>query len=263
MRDKFRVNFRMVFPMAILCFLLYLWLGFSAFGKGDDIPAGGYDLVKIVPYLLVFMIALLGVNVIWTLGIGILAALAIGFSTASLNLREALVAINGGFAGMFELSVLCLVIGGTVGIIRHNGGIAFLLHQVSRRIRNAAGAELGIAFLTALVNVCIANNTIAVLIVGPIAKEISDKNKLEPKRVASILDTMSCFAQGLIPYGAQMLAALAAAKLHFDRHGIPERMLSPLDVMQYLYYPFLIGVATVLFALVRRSPKKLTKQQPK
>jgi len=256
MRDKFRVNFRMVFPMAVLCFLLYLWLGFSAFGKGEEIPSGEYEWVKIVPYLLVFTIALLGVNVIWTLGIGILAALAIGFFTDSLTLREALTAINGGFEGMFELSVLCLVIGGTVGIIRHNGGIAFLLHQVSRRIRSTAGAELGIAFLTALVNVCIANNTIAVLIVGPIAKEIADKNKLEPKRVASILDTMSCFAQGLIPYGAQLLAALAAAKIHFDQHGMPEQMLSPLAVMQYLYYPFLIGAATVVFAVFPRKKSR-------
>jgi len=255
MKEKFKVNFRMVFPMAVLCFFLYIWLGFATFNEGKDLVVGDYTLIKIIPYVLVFVIALLGINVVWTLGIGILAAIAIGFLTGSLNFIDALQAINNGFAGMFELSMLCLIIGGVVGIIRYNGGITFLLHQVSKRIKNAKGAELGIAFLTLLVDICIANNTIAIVIVGPIAKDISDKNKLEPRRVASILDTMSCFGQGIIPYGAQLLAALVAAKIYFEQQGNLQQMISPLDIMQYLYYPFLIGIATVLFVLFRKRPK--------
>ncbi|SFS30947.1 Na+/H+ antiporter NhaC family protein [Sphingobacterium wenxiniae] len=252
MRDKFRVNFRIVFPVAVICFCLYVGLGFWSFGEGTNIVVGESSFVKIIPYILVFVIALLGVNVIWTLGIGVLSASLVGLGTGSINFLEALQAINIGFAGMFELSLLCLIIGGIVGIIRYNGGIEFLLHQVSKRIKNARGAELGIAFLTMLVDICIANNTIAIVIVGPLAKDISDKNQLEPKRVASILDTMSCFAQGIIPYGAQMLAALAAAKIYFEQQDNLQAMISPLDIIQYLYYPFLIGLATILFILFRK-----------
>jgi len=147
--------------------------------------------------------------------------------------------------------VLCLIIGGVVGIIRFNGGIDYLLNQVTKRVNSKKKAELGIAFLVSLVNLAIANNTITIIIVGPIAKDISDKNGLNGPRVASILDTISCFIQGLVPYGAQLLAALAAANLVLRDQQ--QDLLSPLEVMQYLYYPFLIGLVTFLFILFRKK----------
>lgn len=252
MREKFKVNFRIVFPMALFCILIYWWLGHQSFSAIADLEVGGYELIKVLPYALVFVLALVGINVIWTLGIGILVAMLIGFVTGSIDFIQSLQAINTGFAGMFELSIMCLIIGGVVGVIRSNGGIDFLLYQVSKRAKSSRTAELGIAVMTFLVDICIANNTIAIVIVGPLAKEIGDKNNVEPRRVASIMDTISCCAQGLIPYGAQMLAALAAAKIFFEQQGNIEAMLSPLDIMKYLYYPVLIGIATLLFIVFKK-----------
>src|SRR5690606_13170901 len=217
----------------------------------SNMNVGDFELIKILPYVLVFILALSGLNVIWTLGIGILSAAIIGLSTGSIDFLTVLKSINDGFAGMFELSILCLIIGGVVGIIRLNGGIEFLLNAVTKRINSKKRAELGIAFLTGLVNLAIANNTITIVIVGPIAKEISDKNGLDGKRVASILDTISCFIQGLVPYGAQILAALAAANMLLSERQLP--LLSPIDILQYLYYPVLLGVVTLLFIIFRKE----------
>lgn len=141
---------------------------------------------------------------------------------------------------MFELSLICIVIGGIVGLIRYNGGIDFILNHISRKIRSARGGEFGIASLTALVNAALANNTITILIVGPLAKTIADKNGIDPRRSASILDTISCFVQGFLPYGAQMLAAMAIAGSR----------ISPFDIMKELYYPYLLGICTIVFILI-------------
>lgn len=237
MKDKFIVNFRIVAPVALLTCLIYWFVGRDFFGTQIDIQTLDYELIKIFPYLSVLILALLGLNVVWTLVIGILLSLMVGLLTGAIGFYESIQAISVGFEGMFELSILCLIIGGVVGIIRHNGGIDYLLYQVGSRVNSSRKAELGIAFLVATVNAAIANNTIAIVIVGPLAKEIADKNNVDPKRSASILDTISCFMQGVLPYGAQILAALAAASY----------VVSPFDIIQYLYYPFLIGIATLLF----------------
>jgi Na+/H+ antiporter NhaC len=202
----------------------------------------------------VFVLALSGLNVIWTLGIGILCAAIIGVSTGSIDFLSILKSINDGFAGMFELSILCLIIGGVVGIIRMNGGIDYLLHVVTKKINSKKRAELSIAFLVSLVNLAIANNTITIVIVGPIAKDISDENGLNGGRVASILDTISCFIQGLVPYGAQILAALAAANVVLSEES--KTLLSPIDIMQYLYYPVLMGLVAFLFIIFRKDKKE-------
>lgn len=250
MKDKFIVNLRIVAPVALLTCVIYWFVGRKFFGAQMDIPALDYELIKIFPYLSVLILALLGLNVIWTLVTGILLSLIIGLWTGSVGFFESMQAISSGFEGMFELSILCLIIGGVVGIIRHNGGIDYLLHQVGSRVNSPKKAELGIAFLVATVNAAIANNTIAIVIVGPLAKEIADKNKVDLKRSASILDTTSCFMQGVLPYGAQILAALAAASY----------MLSPFDIIQYLYYPFLIGFATLFFIFFERKYLKKVNQ---
>lgn len=250
MRDKFRVNFAIVFPVAILVSVIYYFLGIQFEQRMNMLSVQDYELVKVVPYLVVFVLALSGVQVIWTLGIGVLVALLIGLSTTDMTILESISSINAGLASMFELSILCLIIGGVVGVIRFNGGIDYLLDTILRKIKSRKGAELWIAALTAVVNLALANNTITIVIVGPIAKEISNKFSLDSKRVASILDTISCFVQGIIPYGAQILAALAAAAVVFE--GQPGKIPSPFELIQYLYYPFLTGLATLLFIFISK-----------
>lgn len=244
MAEKFKVNFRLVMPVALLVMIIYGIQGSSFLPEGQIFRVSSYEPIKILPYLAVFILALSGVNVVWALGIGILCACLIGLISGSIEVFGVLASINDGMAGMFELSILCLVIGGVVGIIRMNGGIDYLLAMVTKRIHSKKRAELGIAFLVALVNLAIANNTITIIIVGPIAKTISDQNDLKGNRVASILDTVSCFVQGIVPYGAQILAGLAAANLYLADNQLDS--LSPLSIMQYLYYPFLTGIVTVL-----------------
>lgn len=255
MREKFKVNFAIVMPVAVLVFIIYYFQGAALVQHLDQLNVGDYELIKILPYVLVFILALLGVQVIWTLGIGIITALVIGMTTGDITFLESIKAINNGFAGMFELSILCLIIGGVVGIIRYNGGIDYLLNVVLRNIKSRRGAEFGIAFLTVLVNFALANNTITIVIVGPIAKEISERFDLVPKRVASILDTVSCFVQGLIPYGAQILAALATTAIIADSE-LGKPTITPFELIQYLYYPLLTGVATLLFIIFRKDKKK-------
>ena len=146
---------------------------------------------------------------------------------------------------MFELSMICLVIGGIVGLIKYYGGIDYILHHTLKKINTPRGGEFGIAALTALVNATLANNTITILIVGPLAKNIADENNIDLRRSASILDTISCFVQGVLPYGAQMLAALAVA----------QQQISPFDIMSKLYYPYLLGASTLLFILFRKKSR--------
>ncbi len=251
MRDKFKANFLIVFPVAVLVFIIYCFQGASFVENVGNLEVKDYELIKVLPYVLVFVLALVGVQVIWTLGIGIIGTLLIGLYTNSINVLDSIKSVNSGFAGMFELSLLCLIIGGVVGIIRYNGGIDFLLNSVLKNINSKRGAEVGIASLTALVNFALANNTITILIVGPLAKEISNRFDLAPKRVASILDTTSCFIQGVIPYGAQILAALAASSLVLGEAVTPT--ISPIELISYLYYPFLTGVATLCFILFRKN----------
>lgn len=254
MKEKFRVNFKLVLPVAIIVMIIYGFQGFNMLNNAHDMQIGDYELIKILPYIIVFILALSGLSVIWTLGVGILSAAIIGISTGSIDFLSILKSINDGFAGMFELSILCLIIGGVVGIIRMNGGIDYLLHVVTKKINSKKRAELSIAFLVSLVNLAIANNTITIVIVGPIAKDISDENGLNGGRVASILDTISCFIQGLVPYGAQILAALAAANVVLSEEG--KTLLSPIDIMQYLYYPVLMGLVAFLFIIFRKDKKE-------
>lgn len=241
MRDKFKVNFWIALPPAAITFLLYTFLNpiesTTAFQGSLD-----YSLIKIVPYIFILAAALLGLHVIWVLVVGIIMTLSIGLWTNSFDFWTALSSLNDGMASMFELSLVCITIGGIVGLIKYYGGIDYILYHVSRWIKTPKGAELGIASLTAFVNATIANNTITILIVGPLAKNIANKNNVDPRRSASILDTISCFIQGFLPYGAQILAALAAANM----------VLSPFDILKNLYYPYLLGISTLLFIFLRK-----------
>jgi Na+/H+ antiporter NhaC len=240
MIDKFKVNFWIALPPCLITFFIYVFSGSS--NSVAPLTGTDYTLIKILPYIFVIVAALFRLHVIWVLVLGIFMTMVIGISTASTDFWTSINAMNAGMAGMFELSLICIIIGGIVGLIRLYGGIDYILYTVSRFIKSTRTGELGIAALTTLVNAALANNTITILIVGPVAKSIATQNQIEPRRSASILDTMSCFVQGFLPYGAQVLAALAATSF----------TISPVEVLSHLYYPYLLGASTLLFILFKK-----------
>lgn len=241
MKDKFKMNFLVVLPAAIITMLIF---AFITAGNNSSIAENySYNILAVIPYLAVLIAALLGLNVLYVLVGGTILSGAIGIIIGSFNLITFLQAIGKGIASMSDLVIISLIIGGMVELIKHNGGIDFLLHFITSKVKSQKGAELGIAALVSLVDVCTANNTIAIVTLGPIAKDISNQYDIEPRRSASILDTFSCVFQGIIPYGAQLLSAAALAKI------------TSFDIMRYLYYPYLMGISALLAILLIPSTK--------
>ena len=241
MKDKFKTNFKVVLPAAIIAIIVYIVLG-----NGAQVASASYDynLIKVIPYLGILVAALLGVNVIMVLTGGIVLASGIGFLTNSLTVNTFLDSVSSGISGMSETIIIALLIGGIVNVVKENGGIDFILNLITSRIKTKTGAELGIGALVGIVDACTANNTIAIVTVGPIAKNISNKYGLESTRIAGILDMFSCAMQGVIPYGAQLLSAAAIASV------------SPIEIMKYLFYPYLMGICAVIFITVFKSRSK-------
>ncbi len=244
MKEKFKINFRLVLPAAIITFFAYYFITPDAVTYTKT-EIYWFEGIKVIPYLFVFGLALVGLNVIWTLGIGIVATIIIGIIFKSIDYTSGITSIQTGISSMFDLSMICILIGGLIGILRFHGGIEYLLHHVSQKINSRKKAELTISFLTGLVNSALANNTLAILLVGPLAKEIVQKNDVDPARSASILDTTSCFVQGIIPYGAQLLTAIT----------ISNYTTSPIAVIVYLFYPFLTGISTILNIIFKKNKK--------
>lgn len=241
MRSKFRTNFLLVMPAAITSLLIYAFSGNSI----EDIATTAIsptDIIKCIPYIIVIITALIGVNVLMVLIIGIATAAAIGLATESIGSISIFTEMGNGIMGMCELIIVTMLAGGLLEIVRLNGGIDFLIRIVTLRVRTRRAAETAIATLTALANLCTANNTIAILTVGNISRDIAKKSGISPRRSASIMDTTSCFVQGIIPYGAQLLMASGLAKV------------SPLAIIPNLYYPMLIGV-TILLSIAMQRPK--------
>jgi Na+/H+ antiporter NhaC len=247
MKDKFKVNFFIVLPAAIITAVLF---GVITVGEQAEITNPSFQWVKILPYLGVLAAALMGVNVLVVLAGGILLAGMIGLLDGSYSAMGLIQAIGKGIAGMQELSLLAILISGMVEVIKHNGGIDYLLQLVTRNVKSKKGAQFGIAGLVSLTNLSTANNTISILIAGPLAKNIADQYDIDPRKSASILDIFSCCFQGLIPYGAQMLAAAGVASI------------SPFSILQYSFYPILIGVCG-LIAIVLDYPKLKTPKEVK
>ncbi len=237
LRDKFRVNLRIVAPAALLTLALYLFAGAPDVGP---VAVETVAWVKVVPYLLVLVAALLGLHVMAVLLLGILTTGAIGLATASFDLFGWCGELGAGMVGMGELIIITLLAGGMLETIRRGGGIDFLIDRLTRRLHGPRGAQGAIAALVCLANLCTANNTIAILTVGPIAADIADRFGVDRRKSASLLDTFSCFTQGLLPYGAQMLMAAGLAAI------------SPLEIMAHLYYPLLLGLCAVAAIFVRR-----------
>lgn len=240
MSDKFKVNLRIVAPAAVAVAIIYIVLGHNA---AYTSPAEHISWLHLVPYILVIGLAMSGINVIEVLAIGIAANAVIGFSQGSLTWAGWLEGIGRGIAGMGDLIIVTMLSGGMLEIIRHNGGIDYLVQILTRRISGKRGAEFSIAALVSLANVCTANNTIAILTTGRIAKDITERFKLDSRKTASILDTFSCMVQGILPYGAQMLMASGLA-------GI-----SSIAIIKYLFYPYTMGLFA-LAAIFFRYPRK-------
>ena len=230
MKDKFRTNLRIVLPFALLTALLYFFVGSHA---NTAYAAQSIKWLHVLPYLAVFIAALCGVNVIPVLLGGTLLAGLIGLTTGAFQIWGWTGAMGQGINGMSELIVVTLLAGGMLEMIRLNGGFAWIIQKMTAHTNSVRGAELSIAGLVGLANLCTANNTIALIMAGPIAKEIATRFKIPAKRSASLLDIFSCFVQGIIPYGAQLLMAAGLAQL------------SPLSIMKYLYYPYLLGVGAL------------------
>ena len=240
LKDKFKVNLLIVLPAAIITVILIAVRTSNYNVELDQVYT--YELIKIVPYVLVLIGALLGVNVFALLSGGTIFASLVGIYTGSFDLFGAIEAINIGMSGMFELSMISITIGGLVELIKLNGGIDFILYFISSRIKSKKGAEFGIAALASIVDLCTANNTIAIVMAGPLAKNIADEFEIDPRKSASILDIFSACWQGIIPYGAQLLTAAGLIAI------------SPVDIIPYLYYPGLMGIFGMI-AIVLGVPK--------
>ena len=240
MTDKFKVNLRIVGPAAIIVAVIYVILGSSV----STVPQSGpIEWLLLIPYILVIILALAGVNVVAVLCIGIAVNGVLGFARGSFAWSGFLEAIGNGISGMGDLIIVTLLAGGMLELIRVNGGLDYIVEAMTRRIRGKRGAEFSIAALVSLANLCTANNTIAIITVGRIARDISVRFGLDPRKSASILDTFSCLVQGLIPYGAQLLMAAGLA-------GI-----SSISIIGYLYYPVVMGLCAIL-AIVFRLPRR-------
>ncbi|PAD21943.1 Na+/H+ antiporter NhaC family protein [Terribacillus saccharophilus] len=246
MKDKFKVNFWIVLPAAIVTCII---LGFIAMGESAQVEHISYNWIKIIPYVLVIVFALIGMNVFLVLVLGIVLAGAVGLIDGSYHFMSLMQQIGDGMAGMYEIAFLAILIAGMVEIIKFNGGIDYILHLATRRIKTKKGAEFSIAGLVSLTDVSTANNTISILITGPLAKNIADQYGIEPRKSASILDLFSCSIQGLLPYGAQLLTAATVA-------GI-----SPISIIPYSFYPIMIGICGIIAILIGYPKKKNTSEE--
>ncbi|PHV72055.1 sodium:proton antiporter [Sporanaerobium hydrogeniformans] len=245
LKDKFKVNFFIVLPAAVVTLLLLIIMT----GQYESIETEkySYELIKVVPYVAILIGALAGLNVFVLLGGGTLFAGLIGVFTGSFTVFEGIEAVAAGIMGMSEIALLSIIIGGTLALIKENGGIDYVLYFITSRIKSKKGAELGIAALVGAVDVCTANNTIAIVMAGPLAKDIAEQYAIDPRRSASILDIFSACFQGIIPYGAQLLVAAGLG-------GI-----SPMEILRYLHYPLLMGLCGILaivFGFPNLKPKE-------
>ena len=217
LKDKFKINLFIAFPAAIVTILVFFYLGLNSEIVTVDIAKTDFSWIAIVPYLLVIILALIGVNVFSTLVIGTILAGIIGYIGGSFTFMEFTQKIYEGFTGMTEIFLLSMLTGGLAAMVDKAGGITYLLVQIKKRIKSQKSAQAGIGALVGFANLAIANNTVSIVITGPIAKEINDEYQLSPKKTAAILDIFSCIVQGILPYGAQVLLILsfAAGKLDF------------------------------------------------
>ncbi len=243
MRDKFKVNSQIVVPAALLILVLYVVEGFQVHAPAT---LQNVEWIKVIPYLIVLVTAIIGLNVMLVLIIGIVTTGVIGLLTGGFTFFDWFGSMGTGITGMGELIIITLMAGGMLELIRYNGGIDYIIGKLTRHVKGKRGAELSIAALVSIANLCTANNTIAIITVGPIAHDIADRYKLDKRKSACLLDMFSCLIQGIIPYGAQMLIAAGLASI------------SPLSIIAYLYYPMTMGLFALL-SILFRYPRKYSR----
>ncbi len=245
MRDKFRMNFRIVLPAAVLTLILLIVITPTA---STELIVGEYDLLKVLPYLVVLVGALIGVNVFLVLLAGTVLSLGVGIATGAFAWAESFSVLFDGINAMYDITVISIVVACIGAMIKENGGIEALIHVIHKGIRTKRGAQFGIGALVMGVDIATANNTIAIVMSGPIAKEISDEYGITPKRTASLLDIFASVMQGILPYGAQLLYAVSGA-------AVAGYTIGSLDIVPYLYYPILMGISAIFFIFMHRKEK--------
>lgn len=243
MKDKFKANFFIVLPAAIITVLIF-WLATRnmSFQLEENL---NYSLWEVLPYMVVLLGALIGINVFVVLISGIVISLIVGVSMGHIALSEMFQVVGSGVTSMYDITVISIIVACIVSLVKEHGGIQFILNLIKRKINGRRGAEFGIALLALFVDACTANNTVAIVMTGPIAKEISEEFDVDPRRSASLLDMFTSVGQGIIPYGAQLLSAATLTGL------------TPLQIIPNLYYPLLMGVCGVLAIIFRPQSKKL------
>ncbi len=258
MKDKFRENFKIVLPAAIITLLIFIAM--TANTPYEISGSLDYDFLKIIPYLVVLIGALCGLNVVIVLVIGIALSLAVGLFSGTILPAQMFSVIaggedgSGGIFGMYDITVISILVAGIIGLVKANGGIDFILSAIRKVVKTKKGAQLGIALLSSAVDISTANNTVAIVIAGPIAKDISDEFGIEPKRTASLLDIFTSTWQGILPYGAQLLYASAGA-------AAVGLALTPIDIIPFLFYPILMGISALVWILFGIGDRKKQKKQ--
>ena len=244
MKDKFRQNFLIALPAAVLTLVLILVISLSSPIAAFEVPE--YDLIRIIPYIIVFVGGVIGINVLVVLMLGIVSGSVIMLATGSLGFSELVAGMGSGASGMFETSMVAILVAAICALIRARGGFDALLNWLYKVFRGNRGGQLGMGLLVVLLDIATANNTVAIVMANPIALEMSKTYGISNKRAASLLDTFSCVAQGIIPYGAQMLVAISAAA----SVGVN---LSALDIIPQLYYPYLLLVSSLVFIFLGKK----------
>ncbi|WP_130861062.1 Na+/H+ antiporter NhaC family protein [Bacilliculturomica massiliensis] len=247
MKDKFKANFFIVLPAAILTMIILFALTMQ--GDFEITEALPYNIFKVVPYMIVLFGALIGINVFVVLISGIAASLVVGVFTGTIPLSQIFTAVGGGVTGMYDITVISITVACIISLVKENGGVDFILNLIRSKIRSRKGGQLGIAALASLVDISTANNTVAIVMAGPIAREISEEFDISPVRSASLLDIFTSVFQGLIPYGAQLLSAAAFTGL------------TPFDIIPYMFYPVLMAVSALCFIAFRKDRKEKKEQQ--
>ncbi len=248
MKDKFKENFKIVLPAAIITIILFFAFAWNSnYVTAENLD---YSLVKILPYLGVLVGALLGANVFLVLILGTVFSIIVGVATDSIVISNIFNVIgrgmdgNGGIMNMYDIIVISIIVAGIIGLVKENGGIDYILSKIRRHVKGKKGAQLGIAALSSLVDISTANNTIAIVMAGPIAKDIAEEYHVSPRRTAALLDIFTSVWQGLIPYGAQLLYASAGA-------AAVGLTISPLEIIPYLFYPMLMAVCGIIAILIK------------
>ena len=251
MKDKFRENFLIVLPAAILTIIIFFLI--TRNGSFQDTKEYTYNIFQVLPYVVVLAGALIGINVFLVLITGTVLSLVVGVATGTIALGDMFTVIasgaggSGGVTGMYDITVISIVVACIVSLVKEMGGIQFILNFIKKRIRGKKGGELGIAGLALLVDMCTANNTVAIVMAGPIAKEISEEYEISPKRSASLLDMFTSVGQGLIPYRAQLLLAATSTGL------------TPFEIIPYCFYPILMAVSGIIFILFIKNKSEAKK----